>query len=419
MFTPDLAFESIVKEQIERFKPPAVNCVDMVINELNLVVKKCTEKMAKYPALRDEVDKICMNHIRQSEYKAKEQIKLYLDIELSYINTQHPDFIGFAEAQNRAAGGQPAARKRVGNQIIRKGWLVLGGGGFMKGSREYWFTLSSEFLSWFKDESERELKYQLRLEGCKVKDIDSGFMSKRVYFGIFNPDMRNLFKDYKQLELSAETDEVVNSWKASLLRAGVYPERDVSEDTGPVGELGSLDPMVERQIETIRNLVDSYLRIISKNIQDNVPKTCMFMIIHSAKEFVASELLAHLYSQGNTNDLMHESEEEVARRTEMLRIYQASKEALKIIGDINSNTMSAPLPPPVEDYEIDTSVRPASSRPPPPSASRPNMPNRPNVAAPATGARPPVDNPSIPKRPAPTRPAPSLPARPPPVPSRP
>ena len=36
---------------------------------------------------------------------------------------------------------------------------------------------------------------------------------------------RNVYKDYKQLELSAETTEDVDSWKASLLRAGVYPER--------------------------------------------------------------------------------------------------------------------------------------------------------------------------------------------------
>jgi len=48
-----------------------------------------------------------------------------------------------------------------------------------------------------------------------------------------------------------------------------------------MGDLGNVDPMVERQIETIRNLVDSYLRIVSKNVQDIVPKTCMFMIINS------------------------------------------------------------------------------------------------------------------------------------------
>ena len=36
---------------------------------------------------------------------------------------------------------------------------------------------------------------------------------------------RNVYKDYRQLELSAESQEEVDSWKASLLRAGVYPEK--------------------------------------------------------------------------------------------------------------------------------------------------------------------------------------------------
>lgn len=34
-----------------------------------------------------------------------------------------------------------------------------------------------------------------------------------------------MYKDYKQLELSADSQDEVDSWKASFLRAGVYPER--------------------------------------------------------------------------------------------------------------------------------------------------------------------------------------------------
>ena len=34
-----------------------------------------------------------------------------------------------------------------------------------------------------------------------------------------------MYKDQKQLELSAESQEEVDSWKASFLRAGVYPEK--------------------------------------------------------------------------------------------------------------------------------------------------------------------------------------------------
>jgi hypothetical protein len=46
---------------------------------------------------------------------------------------------------------------------------------------------------------------------------------------------RNVFKDQKQLELSAESQEEVDSWKASFLRAGVYPEKTEDNDSESVG----------------------------------------------------------------------------------------------------------------------------------------------------------------------------------------
>jgi len=45
LFTPDMAFETIVKRQIEQFKTPSVKCVDMVVDELSKVVHKCTAKV--------------------------------------------------------------------------------------------------------------------------------------------------------------------------------------------------------------------------------------------------------------------------------------------------------------------------------------------------------------------------------------
>jgi hypothetical protein len=42
----------------------------------------------------------------------------------------------------------------------------------------------------------------------------------------------------------------------------------------------SMDPQLERQVETIRNLVDSYMRIITKTIRDLVPKAIMHLIVN-------------------------------------------------------------------------------------------------------------------------------------------
>ena len=55
---------------------------------------------------------------------------------------------------------------------------------------------------------------------------------------------RNVYKDYRQLELASESQEEVDSWKASFLRAGVYPERSVVQlITSPPPEHVSL-PML-------------------------------------------------------------------------------------------------------------------------------------------------------------------------------
>ncbi|KAF5916624.1 hypothetical protein HPG69_005419 [Diceros bicornis minor] len=185
LFTPDMAFEAIVKKQIVKLKGPSLKSVDLVIQELINTVKKCTKKweegekenvnedeygspvtwqknsneekikekkalqgnkkLANFPRLCEETERIVANHIREREGKTKDQflvkhdngkhtgfrcssipahscecdgmertldpgqvlpymlkqltlwVLLLIDIQVSYINTNHEDFIGFAK----------------------------------------------------------------------------------------------------------------------------------------------------------------------------------------------------------------------------------------------------------------------------------------------------------------------------------
>lgn len=40
--------------------------------------------------------------------------------------------------------------------------------------------------------------------------------------------LRNVYKDNRTLELACDSQDDVDSWKSSLLRAGVYPEKTVT-----------------------------------------------------------------------------------------------------------------------------------------------------------------------------------------------
>ncbi|XP_056088610.1 dynamin-3 isoform X3 [Rhinichthys klamathensis goyatoka] len=453
LFTPDLAFEAIVKKQIIKLKEPCLKCIDLVIQELINTFRQCTNKLGSYPRLREETERIVTTYVREREGKTKDQVLLLIDIELSYINTNHEDFIGFANAQQRNIVNKKRAipnqlgglREGEVEKVIRKGWLTLNISIMKGGSKEYWFVLSAESVSWYKDEEEKEKKYMLPLDNLKLRDVEKGFMSNKHIFAIFNTEQRNVYKDLRQIELACDTQEDMDSWKASFLRAGVYPEKDQveTEDAAPADTF-SMDPQLERQVETIRNLVDSYIGIVNKTIRDLMPKTIMHLMINSAKDFIHSELLAYLYSSGDQNSLMEESADQAQRRDEMLRMYHAIKEALSIIGDISTSTVSTPVPPPVNDSWVPESSptpqrRPPTSAPPP---SRPPAVRGPTPGPPTLNPIPAYVAPPIPSRPGqpmnafsnssldpfsappqiPSRPAripPGIPRRPPGAPNRP
>ena len=114
-------------------------------------------------------------------------------------------------------------------------------------------------------------------------------------------------------------------------------------------DAGSLDPQLERQVETIRSLVDSYMHIIVKTVKDIIPKTVMHLLMNETKDYIHGELMAQLYSSGSPAQLMEENPEETRKREENLKIYNACQTALKIIGEVTMNTSSSGVPPPVDD----------------------------------------------------------------------
>ncbi|XP_038158127.1 dynamin-1a isoform X4 [Cyprinodon tularosa] len=442
LFTPDMAFETIVKRQIGKIKEPSTKCVDMVISELVNTVRQCTKKLAQYPMLREEMERIVTQHIRDRENRTKDQVLLLIDIELSYMNTNHEDFIGFANAQQRI--NQMNKKKTAGNQdeimpergvsdrfkVIRKGWLTINNIGIMKGgAKEYWFVLTAESLSWYKDDEEKEKKYMLPVDNLKLRDVEKGFMSSKHIFALFNTEQRNVYKDYRQLELACESQEDVDAWKASFLRAGVYPERvtekegksDGGDENGSDNFMHSMDPQLERQVETIRNLVDSYMAIVNKTVRDLIPKTVMHLMINNTKDFINAELLAQLYSCGDQNTLMEESQEQAQRRDEMLKMYHALREALSIIGDISTTTVSTSMPPPVDDSWLavqrsGSGGRSPATSPTPNRRAPPGPPARPGSRGPPPGP-PPAGGPPLPSRPGASPdphsgPPPSVPSRP-------
>lgn len=70
-------------------------------------------------------------------------------------------------------------------------------------------------------------------------------------------------------------------------------QSDTSEENGSDGFMRSMDPQLERQVETIRNLVDSYMAIVNKTVRDLMPKTIMHLMINNVRSehFISSIII--------------------------------------------------------------------------------------------------------------------------------
>uniref|UniRef100_A0AC34G0R9 Dynamin-type G domain-containing protein n=1 Tax=Panagrolaimus sp. ES5 TaxID=591445 RepID=A0AC34G0R9_9BILA len=97
MFIPERSFEILVKKQMKRFKEPMINCVDLVYEELVRIIQHCgkdiKQEMDRFPLLYDRIRKVLSTILSARIIKTKEYVSDYLETELAFINTKHPDFI--------------------------------------------------------------------------------------------------------------------------------------------------------------------------------------------------------------------------------------------------------------------------------------------------------------------------------------
>ncbi|NXP00885.1 DYN2 protein, partial [Certhia brachydactyla] len=278
LFTPDLAFEAIVKKQVVKLKEPCLKCVDLVIQELINTVRQCTSKVLVSPVTHQGgTAPTCLPNtpsmaIPSSTNPCFPQILLLIDIELSYINTNHEDFIGFANAQQRNT--QTNKKRAIPNQADSQMGMGLSEVKSLPcNSRALRPSCPRNAPGWFFPQEapgvhpcfplvfqEKEKKYMLPLDNLKIRDVEKGFMSNKHVFAIFNTEQRA-------------------GGRGDPLSHSLFLQTE-SED-GAQENTFSMDPQLERQVETIRNLVDSYVGIINKSIRDLMPKTIMHLMINN------------------------------------------------------------------------------------------------------------------------------------------
>lgn len=92
LFIPEESFENLVKRQVKQLEMPCLRCVDQVYEELKLIVAICEKRLFRFPVLRQKVKDFVISLMDIYCNPLREFISNLINIEMSYINTAHPDF---------------------------------------------------------------------------------------------------------------------------------------------------------------------------------------------------------------------------------------------------------------------------------------------------------------------------------------
>lgn len=305
LFVPEIAFDLLVRRQIARLEQPGLQCLDMVVEEMQrMIMQSEAMDLNRFPELRDRTMEVTMQLLKNCVGPASKMISNFIQIELAYINTSHPDFIGGKVASVAAQNSRAKAAEANANAASAG------------------MTATSPPL-----------------------DLTPGSSTKTPFAangGSNNNNFHGVFKAGQQQQQVPPTPPP--------MPIAQPPRRDYEDLPGvrlphAPEKMRCNHPPTDRErteTEIIKALIRSYFDIVKKNFIDLVPKTIMRFLVITFKEGLQNELVSELYKEQTMRELMRETDEVASKRKafrEMRDLLHRANEVLIEVRDYQPDNL--------------------------------------------------------------------------------
>ena len=307
LFVSEIAFELLVKKQIKLLLVPSLQCVELVYEELQRIIQYCLghiRAFQRFPVLRERINVVVMKLLRDRLPITNDMVENLIAIELAYINTNHPDFVGGTRAAYEAYM-RAQTKPNPFNSLRTKVDVP---------------SSSSE--------SPEEVR-------GNQKEVTKGTSGSGAGGGIWN-----LFgsKGHSQ-DMAPPSKGQVHSSSTSRPSQGLnaFSQPDPSNPSqNPQGGTNPNDIHSRQSFDCdlIEKLITSYFLIVRKSVQDSVPKAVMHCLVSYIRDELQSRLVTELYKSEVFDELMEESPETSARRREIGEMVKALQKAHDILNEI-------------------------------------------------------------------------------------
>ncbi|KAI7823890.1 Dynamin central region-domain-containing protein [Gamsiella multidivaricata] len=339
LFVPEIAFDLLVKPQIKLLESPSLRCVELAYEELVKICHNCGGKnLVRFPRFHAKLIEVVSDLLRERLGPTSEYVESLISIQRSYINTNHPDFIGGGGAMSAL---ERASQKKKKKEIERTrrlstvNMVLTGSSGDSPSTREEngekSVTSAMNNLTHGGPNSGSISSLNGSPQGANAGGKDT-FLN--YFFG--GPQQR---MDRPVLEENVHrSSNVHNVAKEMVMPKTVLDGEPLDFDKKldhmtDTEEFLNLNEREDMETQLIRSLIVSYFNITRKSIQDLVPKAVMHLLVNYSRESVQNRLVATLYKEELFNELLQEDDNLCAERAKCKAMLDVFKNAFTIINE--------------------------------------------------------------------------------------
>lgn len=378
LFVPELAFDLLVKPQIKLLEDPSRRCVELVYEELMKIVHSicnagASVEMNRYPKLQAKLMEVVSDLLRERLGPTIKYVELMIEIQQAYINTNHPNFLGAAEAMASVVEERRRLRDHELNNKLKLATRKLLTKKKYSSDEEEDNEVEGEADDIDVSQIDEDLKPTTRRKRSdsnrtivSVKSDSLGpnhHLHLESYFNYFfgrDPIMHQQhlqtqaqlnptpFKFPQAHESPLQFNEnFTHSRNVSELRHmslsensnghAAPPMEDIAQIHRVDSEEDNIAELSEREqleCELIRRLIVSYFGIVREIIQDQVPKSIMCMLVNYIKSHIQNRLVVKLYNEQYFEELLQEDETIQLEREKCVNLLKTYREASRIISDV-------------------------------------------------------------------------------------
>ncbi|XP_009768280.1 dynamin-related protein 3A-like [Nicotiana sylvestris] len=317
LFVPEVPFEVLVRRQIARLLDPSLQCARFIYDELIKMSHRCmVNELQRFPILRKRMDEVIGNFLREGLEPSETMIGHIIEMEMDYINTSHPNFVGGSKAVETAM--QQVKSNRITAPVPRqKDGIDLEKAPASEKTLKSRAILARHANGIVPDQVTRPAVEEKTTSGSNV---GSNWGISSIFGG---SDSRTSVKDNS---ISKPYSEPVQSMNHAFIHLREPPSVLRPSETHSDQET--------IEIAVTKLLLRSYYDIVRKNIEDSVPKAIMHFLVNHTKRELHNVFIKKLYRDNLLEEMLQEPDEIALKRKRTRETLRVLQQAFKTLDEL-------------------------------------------------------------------------------------